>query len=96
MTIHRVINNFLCSREKEICYALNVNKVKLMFLIKYIHAKRKKCVTSRIKKECGNSLLCATVTVAIFADINLYAATVVELIKIFISKGTVLMYRWEI
>ena len=45
---------------------------------------------SRIKKECGNSLLCATVTVAIFADINLYAATVVELIKIFISKDTVL------
>ena len=59
----------------------------------YIHAKRKKCVMSRIKKECGNSLLCATV--AIFADINLYAATVVELIKIFISKGTVLMHRWE-
>ena len=45
---------------------------------------------SRIKKECGNSLLCATVTVAIFADINLYAA-----IKIFISKGTLLMHRWE-
>ena len=39
-------------------------------------------------KECGNSLLCATV--AILADINLYAATVVELIKIFISKDTVL------
>ena len=52
---------------------------------------------SRIKKKkkCGNSLLCATVTVAIFADINLYAATVVELIKIFISKGTVLMRSWE-
>ena len=48
---------------------------------------------SRIKKECGNSLLYATV--AIFADINLYAATVVELIKIFISKGTVLMHLWE-
>ena len=45
---------------------------------------------SRIKKECGNSLLCATVTVAIFADINLYTA-----IKIFISKGTLLMHRWE-
>ena len=44
-------------------------------------------------KECGNSLLCATV--AILADINLYAATVVELIKIFISKDTVLMHRWE-
>ena len=50
-------------------------------------------MTSRIKKECGNSLLCATV--AIFADINLYAAAVVELIKIFISKDTVLMHRWE-
>ena len=37
-------------------------------------------------KECGNSLLCATV--AILADINLYAATVVELIKIFISKDS--------
>ena len=33
MTIHRVINNFLCSREKEIYYALNVNKVKFMLLI---------------------------------------------------------------
>ena len=51
-------------------------------------------MTSRIKKECGNSP-CATVTVAIFADINLYAATVVELIKIFISKDTVLMHHWE-
>ena len=51
---------------------------------------------SRIKKKkCGNSLLCATVRVAIFADINLYAATVVELIKIFVSKGKVLMHRWE-
>ena len=91
MTIHRVINNFLSSRKKGIYYAHNVNEVKLVFLIKYIHAKRKKCVTSRIKKECGNSLLSAT----IFADINLYAATLVELIKIFISKGTVLMHRWE-
>ena len=44
-------------------------------------------------KECGNSLLCATV--AILADINLYVAAVVELIKIFISKDTVLMHRWE-
>ena len=50
---------------------------------------------SRMKKECGNSHLWATVTVAIFADINLYAAAVVELIKIFISKGTVLLHRWE-
>ena len=45
------------------------------------------------KRMRGNSLLCATV--AILADINLYAATVVELIKIFISKDTVLMHRWE-
>ena len=44
-------------------------------------------------KECGNSFLCTTV--AILADINLYAATVVELMKIFISKDTVLMRRWE-
>ena len=44
-------------------------------------------------KECENSLLCATV--AILADVNLYAATVAELIKIFISKDTVLMHRWE-
>ena len=95
MTIHRVINNFLSSRKKGIYYAHNVNEVKLVFLIKYIHAKRKKCVTSRIKKECGNSLLSATVTVAIFADINLYAATVVELIKMVISKGRVLIHRWE-
>ena len=45
------------------------------------------------KRMRGNSLLCATV--AILADINLYAATVVELIKIFISKRTVLMHLWE-
>ena len=53
------------------------------------------CDVKDKKKKCGNSLLCATVTVAIFADINLYAATVVELIKIFISKGTVLMRSRE-
>ena len=45
------------------------------------------------KKECENSLLCATV--ALLADKNLYVATDVELIKIFISKDTVLMHRWE-
>ena len=44
-------------------------------------------------KECGNSLLCAAVS--IFADINLKAVTVVKLMKVFLSKNTVLMHRWE-
>jgi len=44
-------------------------------------------------KECGNSLLCAVV--AIFADINLKAATVVKLMKVFLSKNTVLMHLSE-
>ena len=44
-------------------------------------------------KECGNSLLYAAVS--IFADINLKAVTVVKLMKVFLSKNTVLMHRWE-
>ena len=51
------------------------------------------CDVKDKKKNAGIAFyvrLSQLATVAIFADINLYAA-----IKIFISKGTLLMHRWE-